>query len=120
MEEIAKAFYQFYNSFEIPAFPENSVPVGTPLPYITYTISKDDFLTNTVQQVRVWYKTTSFKVINAKTDEILNRIDRGISLPLNNGHILIYKGSPEAQYQPSDDPSIKIAYINLQNNFLIK
>lgn len=118
MEETSKAFYQFYNSFGIPAFVEYNVPSKSSLPYITYTLEKEDFLQNGLQQVRVWYKSTSFKEINIMVDKILNKIGDACRLPLKNGQIVIYKGSPLVQYQPSDDESIKIAYINLEISYL--
>ncbi|MEG2229941.1 MAG: hypothetical protein RRY22_04115 [Bacilli bacterium] len=120
MEEIAKALFKYWNSFTIPAYVENNVPEEARLPYITYTLGKNDYLSSGLMQVRVWYKTQSFKPINAKVDEILAGIDNGVILHLKTGYINIYKGTPEVQFQPSDDQSIKIAYINLEVNYITK
>lgn len=118
MTDIARAMYKFWNSFDIPAHVEYQVPVTAELPYITYTLGSNDFKDNGLQQVRVWYKTSSMVSINAKLDDITSRIGEGIRLPLPNGNIIIYKGTPLVQFQPSDDPSLKIAYCNFEVSYL--
>ena len=113
MTEIAKALYAFYSGFGIPAYTEDSVPAEAALPYITYTLPQSDLFSAATHQVRVWYWGTDNARVNAKADEILAAIGRGIKLKAGHGLVCIYPGDGSlAQMQPTDE-DIRIVYINL-------
>lgn len=118
MTEIAKALHAFYSGFEIPAFEEYSVPDDQELPYITYTVPQSDVFSGATHQARVWYPTDkgapSNVQVNAKADEVIAAIGRGVRINTENGFIIIYPGNGTlAQNQPSDDGT-RIVYLNLE------
>lgn len=116
MTGMAKALYSFYAGFGLPAYPEEGVPSDAALPYITYTVIQPEWSQNAVHQARVWYKSESYVALNAKVDEIIRAIGSGLLLPAGDGYVCLRPGTPLVQYQPIEDPLLKIAYINLQLN----
>lgn len=114
MVDVAKELYSLWSGFLIPAFPEDAVPTDQQLPYITYTLVQSSPFEMVTHQVRVWYRTSSFAIVNTKVDEILSKVGQSLTLP----HIVVFPGSPLVQYQPYDDPSIKVAYVNFDVLFL--
>jgi len=123
MTDVATALYEFWSGFGIPAFVEGTVPDKIPdsqgnmhpvtMPYITYRLAKPDWITPVSMYARLWYRSTSFRDINAKVDEIEAEIDAGAVIPLDKGTIWLYKESPFAQFMEDDDPDIKCIYLNL-------
>lgn len=120
MTDVATAMQNFWGGFEIPAYLENNVPDKAKQPYITYTLQQDYWMDDGMQQVRVWYLGESLAAINAKLDEIREAIGEAVSLPLPNGLIVIAPGSPFIQFQPADEINQKIAYINLDVQYLTR
>lgn len=116
MTETAKALYSFYSGFGLEAYPESNVPENATLPYITYTVIEPDWRQNASQQARVWYRSESYKGINAKVDEITQAVGELIMLPTANGYIALRPSDPLVQYQPVENPEIKVAYLNFQIN----
>lgn len=125
MTSIAKALYAFYSGFGLPAYPEDGVPSdeedGVPsvakLPYITYTIVQPDFIDSALHQARVWYQSESYVGVNAKADEIIAAVGRGLLLPAGDGAVCLRPGTPLAQPMPIEGkPEIKVVYLNFQLN----
>ena len=114
MKEIATALCGYFNSFGIPGYVENSVPTDEELPYITYNLQQHEWNTGGTMQVRVWYSGTSFAPLFTMTDLITNDIGNGKTISAGEGFIMLNKGSPLVQLQPSDEINLKIAYINLE------
>ena len=119
MKQVAKALYDFWSSFNIPAYPEGNVPYSedglTPVepPYITYRVTRPEWRTQVSTFARVWYKDTSYKDISDKVDEIESRIGEGVMLPTDNGFLLLFKDITFCQYDPTDDSRLKVAYLSL-------
>lgn len=119
MREVAKALYDFWSSFGIPAYPENNVPYsedGVNLvdpPYITYRITRPEWRTQVSTYARVWYKDTSYIDISNKVDQIESRIGEGVMLPTDNGFLLLFKDLNFCQYEPTEDSRLKVAYLSL-------
>lgn len=118
MTEVAKALAAFYGGFGVPAYEEYSVPDDAQLPYITYTVPQSEVFSSATHQARVWYATDkgapSNVQVNAKADEVLAAIGRGVKLPAGQGYVIIYPGTGTlAQNQPSDDGT-RIVYLNLE------
>lgn len=111
--------YQFFSSFGIEAYEVNSVPTGddSPVfPYLTYNTITGSFGEDNVSlTVYLWYRSSSWLEINAKTDEISRRIGLGgIMLPCNGGAIWLLRGTPFAQSVGGDpDNMVKAKYINI-------
>ena len=117
----AQRLQQFWNSFQIPAYDENSVPDDVEYPYITYSVA-DDSLDNTVYlTASIWYRSFSWAEVESKKNEIAKRIgEHGfLSLPIDNGYVFMVKGTPFAQRMadPSDE-LVKRMYLNINVEFL--
>ena len=118
MTSIARALYAFYSGFGLPAYPEDGVPSDAALPYITYTIVQPDFIDSAVHQARIWYQSDSYAGVNAKADEIISAVGRGLLLPAGDGAVCLRPGTPLAQHMPIEGkPEIKIVYLNFQLSF---
>lgn len=116
MIKVAQALYGFFSSFDIPAYPEESIPDNALPPYITYTLSQPYWGEQASIQVRVWYPGNSVAPVFAKADEIMDAISySGVSIPIENGNVIIYQDDTAIQLQPYDSPNyeIKVAYLNL-------
>lgn len=114
MTETAKALYNFWSSFKIPAYVEEHVPDDAVLPYITYTVSEPEWRYQGSMQARVWYRGDSFAQLNLKVDEIANKIGEGYSISTSGGAVVLYKEINFAQLQPfPEDSMIRVMYLNI-------
>ena len=119
----AATIYEFWNSFEMPAYEENSVPTGEDapeFPYITYQLVTDSLGNEVAMTVSLWYRGTSWVEANAKTEEISQRIGRkGAVLDCNGGKVWIKQGTPFAQNMGDEsDNLIKRKYLNITAEYL--
>ena len=73
----AAAIYQFWSSFGLTAYEENTVPTDAAFPYITYQLVTDSFDREVAATASLWYRSESWTAINAKTEEISQKIRRG-------------------------------------------
>ena len=95
MQETAKAVYQFFSGFQIPAYDQQAVPEDAELPYITYYVQEPEWGTQSTGFAQVWYRTKSRATVNAKADEIAQAIgDRGVMLECRGGYVVIRPESP--------------------------
>lgn len=117
------ALYKFFSLFGIPAYEENSVPTGDDnpaFPYLTYNVATGSFGDDIALYVNLWYRSTSWVEINAKTEEIASQVGRGGRfINCDGGGIWLRRGIPFAQSMgdPEDD-LIKRKYINITAEFL--
>ena len=129
----AAALYNFYSSFNIPAFEENSVPTyeedkgnSSPddtdlkFPYLTYELITDSFGTEIPISFSIWYRSESWTAANAKEKEISAAIGRGGKiLPCDGGAIWLKRGAPFAQRMGDDsDELVKRIYFNVSAEFI--
>ena len=124
----AAAIYQFWNSFGIKAYEENTVidadeegnPVEPTFPYITYQLVTDSFNREVSTTASLWYRGESWTAINAKTEEIAQHIGLGGKIiKCDGGRIWIKRGQPFAQNMGDEsDDLIKRKYLNLTFEFL--
>ena len=116
----AAALYKFYSLFGLTAYEENSVPEDASFPYLTYNVSTGSFGEDNAMYINLWYRSTSWAGINAKTEEISAAIGRGGKvIKCDDGAIWMKRGSPFAQSMgdPEDD-LIKRKYINITAEYL--
>ena len=69
----AATIYEFWNSFEMTGYEENTVPTGEDapeFPYITYQLVTDSLGNEVAMSASIWYRGTSWVEANAKTEEI--------------------------------------------------
>lgn len=119
----AQALHSFWSSFGLPAYDEASVPSGddTPqFPYITYTVATDALGGSLPLVVSLWYKSTSWRDITLKSEEIARRIETmERPIPLDDGYLWIVRGTPFAQRMAEpDDNTIRRILLNIVAEFL--
>ena len=116
----AAALYQFWNSFGLTAYEENTVTDDAAFPYITYQLVTDSFDQEIPLTASIWYRSESWTAINAKTEEISQKISRGGKIiPCDGGAIWLKRGQPFAQNMGDEsDDLIKRKYINITAEFM--
>ena len=116
----AAAIYQFWSSFGLTAYEENTVPEDAAFPYVTYQLVTDSFDREAVATASLWYRGESWTAINAKTEEIAQHIGLGGKIiKCDGGRIWIKRGQPFAQNMGDEsDDLIKRKYLNLTFEFL--
>ena len=116
----AAAIYQFWNSFGLTAYEENTVPGDAAFPYITYQLVTDSFYREIPLTASLWYRGESWTDINAKTEEISQKISRGGKIiPCDGGAIWLKRGQPFAQNMGDEsDNLIKRKYLNITAEFI--
>ena len=116
----ASALYQFWNSFGLTAYEENTVADDAAFPYITYQLVTDSFDREIPLAASLWYRSESWKTINAKTEEISQTISRGGRvISCDGGAIWLKRGQPFAQSMGDEsDGLIKRKYLNITAEFM--
>ena len=116
----AAAIYQFWNSFGLTVYEENSVPDDAAFPYITYQLVTDSFDREIPLTASIWYRSESWAGINAKTEAISQKISRGGKIiPCDGGAIWLKRGQPFAQNMGDEsDDLIKRKYLNITAEFM--
>lgn len=116
----AAAIYQFWSSFGLTAYEENTVPTDADFPYITYQLVTDSFDREIPITASIWYRSESWAGINAKTEEISQTISRGGKIiPCDGGVIWLKRGQPFAQSMGDEsDDLIKRKYLNITAEFM--
>ena len=116
----AAAIYQFWSSFGLTEYEENTVTTDAALPYITYQLVTDSFDREIPLTASIWYRSESWAGINAKTDEISQEISRGGKvIPCDGGAIWLKRGQPFAQNMGDEsDDLIKRKYLNITAEFM--
>ncbi len=116
--EKQQSYYSFWNSFEIPAYDENSVPDDATFPYITYQVISSDYDNVIYPTASIWTRSASWTVADEKLNEISRRIEEMLPIPLTGGYMRIDKGSPFAQRMAEEDRTVKRYVLNLNVEFL--
>lgn len=119
----AQAIQNFWSSFGLKAYDENTVPTGDDAPkypYITYNFGEDFFGNDVSQSISLWYRTPSWAAITSKSNEIGERIGYGGRLVgYDGGAAWIRRGTPFSQRmsEPSDD-MVRRILINVEIEFM--
>ena len=116
----AAAIYQFWNSFGLTAYEENTVPTDAAFPYITYQLVTDSFDREVAATASIWYRSESWTAVNAKTEEISQTISRGGKIiSCDDGAIWLKRGQPFAQNMGDEsDDLIERKYLNITAVYL--
>lgn len=116
----AAVIYQFWNSFGLTAYEENTVPHDAVFPYITYQLVTDSFYREVSVTASLWYRSESWTAVNAKTEEISQTISRGGKIiSCEGGAIWLKRGQPFAQNMGDEsDDLIKRKYLNITAEFI--
>ena len=123
-----QALYNFWNSFGIQAFEENSVPTDEEempkFPYITYQVVIDNFENQVPLTASLWDRDkngySALLENSIKVEEISKAIGRGGTfIPCDGGAIWIKRGTPFAQNMGDEsDDLIKRKYLNITAEFI--
>lgn len=117
----AQGIHQFWSSFSLPAYDENTVPDNAVMPYITYSMatgSLDDLIPLAAS---LWYRSTSWAAITEKADEIEQAIVEmnPPAIKIDGGRIYLSKGSPFSQRMSEPgDSAVRRIYLNVNAEFL--
>ena len=116
----AATIYQFWSGFGLTAYEENTVPTDAAFPYITYQLVTDSFDREIPLSASLWYRSESWTAINAKTEEISQKISHGGKIiSCDGGAIWLKRGQPFAQnMRDESDDLIKRKYINITAEFM--
>ena len=116
----AAAIYQFWSGFGLTAYEENTVSDDAKFPYITYQLVTDSFDREAPVTASLWYRSESWTEINAKTEEISQKISRGGKIiSCDGGAIWLKRGQPFAQNMGDEsDDLIKRKYLNITAEFM--
>ena len=116
----AAAIYQFWSGFGLTAYEENTVPTDAAFPYITYQLVTDSFDREIPLTASIWYRSESWTAINAKTEEISQKISRGGKIiACDGGAIWMKRGQPFAQNMGDEsDDLIQRKYLNITAEFI--
>ena len=116
----AAAIYQFWSGFGLTAYEENTVPTDAAFPYLTYQLVTDSFDREVAATASLWYRGESWTDINAKTEEISQKISRGGKIiSCDGGAIWLKRGQPFAQSMGDEsDDLIKRKYLNITAEFM--
>lgn len=124
----AAAINEFWNSFGLKAFEENTVldvdengqEVEPEFPYITYQLVTDSYDREVAATASLWYRGERWTAINAKTEEIARFIGGGgCLLDCDGGFIWLKRGTPFAQNMGDEsDDLIKRKYINVTVEYM--
>jgi hypothetical protein len=110
-----QAIQRFWEGFEIPAYDQNSVPDDAVAPYITYEAKVADFENALPLSGSIWYRSSSWRDISLKADEIAQSLKQIIKI--DGGYMFITRGSPFAQRLNDPNDTVKRIYINLMVEF---
>lgn len=117
-----QALHEFYSSFGIKAYEENSVPdeVKTgDMPYITYEVITSSFdVQNVALSCQIFSKSNSMTTVNALTEKIAEALRGGAKLQCDSGWIVLYQGVPFAQSRITEDKTVKAKYINITADYI--
>ena len=115
-----QAIHNFWSSFGIPAYDENSVPDDANLPYITYSISFDGFDYAVNMTASVWYRSNLWSEVTDKAKQICNKItDGGIMLKTDNGRVWLRKSTPVYYRVGEEDKAIKRIRFNVAAEYIL-
>lgn len=122
-----QAIDAFWNSFDVPAYDENTVPddrdfeeMGvSPFPRITYEVSVNEFGIPTTFYTSIWDKSTGW----GRITDIAHKIDSALSnggktMPYDGGILWMKKGTPFMQRMADPDDTIRRILINVEIEYL--
>lgn len=109
---------EFWNSFGIPAYDENTVPENAVMPYITYGAVVSNFENPITLLASIWYRETSWKNISNLADRIAQYIGSSYrAIKIDGGYIVLTLGSPFAQRMSDEDDSVRRMYLMVDTEF---
>lgn len=114
-----QAINDFWNSFGLKAYDATSVPDETSMPYITYELPIDTFGQRLSASAKIWYRSSSWREIQLKEQQIANCIGRGgRMLHYDDGAVWIQRGTPWAlRLSGESDEYVRCISLNVEIEF---
>lgn len=117
IKEVATTLYDFFNSFEIPAYVTNFVPNNARLPYITYDAFIGKPLETVPIGIKVWYEGNLPTKLFETVEKIKTKIGKELQLHCGNGFLYIFPGTPFAQPAADENPNVSVFYLNINISY---
>ena len=116
----SQALNDFWNSFEIPAYDQYTVPDRTQMPYITYENATDAIGVDVPMTASIWYRSSRWDDISRKAEEVANKIGYSYYIKaIDGGYMVVKRGSVFAQrMNDPDDGDVRRIYISILVEFL--
>ena len=113
-----QALHNFWSSFDIPAYDENSVPDDAQMPYITYTAEIASFEQVLLLTGSIWYRSTKWAEISQKAEESARSLSSyRLEDVEGKQYLFLTQGSPFAQRMKDEDDTVKRIYINVMAEY---
>lgn len=113
-----QALQNFWSSFDIPAYDENSVPDDAQMPYITYAAEISSFENVLLLTGSVWYRSTRWAEASQKAEEIARSLASYRLEDVNEDeYLFLTQGNPFAQRMKDEDDTVKRIYINIMAEY---
>lgn len=115
----SQALHNFWSSFGLKAYEQNSIPDDAVLPYITYETASDSLGNVLPLTASLWYRSNSWTAISQKAEEIAKYLEEvyPISQAIDGGRMYIARGTPFAQRMSDTDTTIKRIVLNIAVEF---
>ena len=116
----SQALQMFWSRFGLPAYDQNTVPQSAKMPYITYSVSENDYSYPVALTASLWYRSQSWEAPELKSYEIAKAISSVTTIPIDGGYLWLYKGSPFAQrLADNTDDTVRRIALNVTGEFLV-
>ena len=114
-----QALHNFWSSFELPAYDENTVPADAGYPRITYEAASDRLDTVVILSASLWYWSLSWEDITLKADEIAEYIENIYppAIKIDTGRMFIKRGTPFAQRMSDPDGNLRRILLTINVEF---
>lgn len=113
-----QAVQWFWSRFGLNAYDQYTVPEDAQMPYITYSFAMDKMDNIVLLNGSLWYRSTSWKAITQKAEEIANYLNMYNIIPLDEGYLYLYRGTPFAQRMADEDTDVRRIYFNVNAEYL--
>lgn len=117
-----QGFYNFFSSFGVPAWEENSLPTGEnapEFPYITYQVVTSSHIQSAIFTASLWDRSTSWARLENLLEQIKGRVGYYLPLKCDEGTIVLRFGNPEAQNMgDTSDNLIKRKLLNFSADYI--
>lgn len=113
-----QAVQWFWSRFGLNAYDQYTVPEDSQMPYITYSFAMDKMNNVVLLNASLWYRSTSWKAITQKAEEIANYLNMYNIIPLDEGYLYLYHGTPFAQRKADEDTDVRRIYFNVNAEYL--
>ena len=113
-----QAVQWFWSRFELDAYDQYTVPEDAQMPYITYSFAMDKMDNIVLLNGSLWYRSTSWRDITQKAEEIGRYLNMYNIIPLDEGYLYLYRGTPFAQRMADEDTDVRRIYFNVNAEYL--